>query len=227
MTARVVVAIDGPSGVGKSTVARLIAEALGIPYLDTGAMYRAAGLLVKRAGVTLPLVDPVRVIELTSSAEVAISNSDGGTRTFLNGEDVSDAIRKPEIARYASAVASIPGVRRKLAGLQREMALRTGGVMEGRDIGTKVFPETPFKFFLDATPEVRSERRWKELQGKGVSQDLATVLAELRFRDEADSTRTDSPLVCDETYVRVDTSASGPEEVAAVCLEVIKGTISS
>lgn len=226
MTRPVIVAIDGPSGVGKSTVARLIASALGLRYLDTGAMYRAAGLLAFRAGIELPVTRPADVAALAARARVEIANSEAGTRTYLDGEDVSEAIRRPEIAKYASAVASIPAVRRKLASLQREMALAGGGVMEGRDIGTKVVPETPFKFFLDASPEVRAERRWRELHAKGMTQDLATVLRELHARDEADSSRLDSPLVCDDSYLRVDTSSASPEDVARICLTEIDKKIS-
>ncbi|MCG3194323.1 MAG: (d)CMP kinase [Thermoanaerobaculia bacterium] len=225
MISPVIVAIDGPSGVGKSTVARLIAKSLGLRYLDTGAMYRAAGLLARRAGLSLPLSNGEDVARLTSSATIEILNSQAGTRTLLNGEDVSEEIREPEIARYASAVASIPAVRRKLASLQREMALCGGGVMEGRDIGTKVVPETPFKFFLDASSDVRAERRFRELSAKGLDVKIETVLAEQRARDEADSTRTDSPLVCDASYVRVDTSNLSSVDVAEVCLAEIKKRI--
>ncbi|MCC6131306.1 MAG: (d)CMP kinase [Acidobacteria bacterium] len=225
MISPVIVAIDGPSGVGKSTVARLIAKSLGLRYLDTGAMYRAAGLVARRAGLSLPLSNGEDVARLTSSATIEILNSQAGTRTLLNGEDVSEEIREPEIARYASAVASIPAVRRKLASLQREMALCGGGVMEGRDIGTKVVPETPFKFFLDASSDVRAERRFRELSAQGLDVKIETVLAEQRARDEADSTRTDSPLVCDASYVRVDTSNLSSVDVAEVCLAEIKKRI--
>lgn len=209
----IVVAIDGPSGVGKSTVGKALAASLGIPYLDTGAMYRAVGVLARRHGVTLPIVDPDRVGELAERAEVLLTGTGGAVRTFLDGEDVSAEIREPEVSRYASAVAAVPRVRRRLAARQRELALAGGGVLEGRDIGTRVVPEATAKFFLTARPEVRARRRFDELVRKGTPQELAAVRAEMDARDVADSTRADSPLSCDETYVVVDTSDLGAEEV--------------
>ncbi len=210
----IVVAIDGPSGVGKSTVGRALAARLGVPYLDTGAMYRAVGLLARRAGVPLPISDPDRVGELAERADVVVTGTGGDVRVLLDGSDVSAEIREPEISRYASAVAAVPRVRRRLAARQRELALAGGGVLEGRDIGTKVVPEATAKFFLTARPEVRAVRRYEELERKGTPQELAAVRAEMEARDRADSTRADSPLTCDETYVVVDTSDLGAEEIA-------------
>jgi cytidylate kinase len=209
----VVVAIDGPSGVGKSTVGKAVASRLGVPYLDTGAMYRAVGLAVKRKGIALPLEDPEAVVSVASRADVRVTGSAADARTWLNGEDVSREIRTPEISAYASAVSAVPGVRRRLAGMQRSLALESGGVLEGRDIGTKVVPETPHKFFLTASPEVRARRRFAELSARGAAQTFSQVLAEMEARDHADSTRADSPLVDDGTYTRIDTSALSVEEV--------------
>jgi cytidylate kinase len=217
----IVVAIDGPSGVGKSTVGKALAARLGVPYLDTGAMYRAVGLLSRRNGVPLPIADPDRVGDLCEAAEIRVTGSGGDARTYLDGEDVSEEIRQPEVSLYASAVAAIPRVRRRLAACQREMALAGGGVLEGRDIGTRVVPEATAKFFLTARPEVRARRRFEELSRKGTPQDLGTVTAEMEARDRADSTRADSPLACDESYFVVDTSDLGPEEVAEVLRERI------
>lgn len=210
----IVVAIDGPSGVGKSTVGKALAERLGVPYLDTGAMYRAIGLLARRDGIELPVADPDRVGRLCEGAEVRVTGTGRSPRTLLDGEDVSEEIRQPEVSLYASAVAAIPRVRRRLATRQREMALAGGGVLEGRDIGTKVVPEATAKFFLTARPEVRARRRFEELARKGTPQDLEAVRAEMEARDRADATRADSPLACDESYVVVDTSDLGAEEVA-------------
>ena len=171
-----IVAIDGPSGAGKSTVARALALRLGVPYIDTGAMYRAVGLAARERGV--PAADPgpgrrrgdrgpVRV-ELVPSAE--------GSRVLLDGRDVSEAIRAPEISLYASAVSAIPAVRRRLVEQQQRLGRERGGIMEGRDIGTKVFPEAPFKFFLTAAPAVRARRRTLELAARGTPQPYETVL---------------------------------------------------
>jgi cytidylate kinase len=221
MTGPLVVAIDGPSGVGKSTVGKELARRLGIPYLDTGAMYRTIGLLAERSGVTLPIADPDRVVALAARADVRVTGTAGDARTYLDGEDVSAEIRRPSISLYASAVSAIPGVRRQLASFQRRLALSGGGVLEGRDIGTKVVPETPAKFFLDASLEVRARRRHLELEAKGKLEPFEKVRSEMEARDLTDSTRSDSPLRCDESYVRVDTSNLNPDEVVQRCLSAI------
>jgi len=218
-----VVAIDGPSGVGKSTVARRVAQALSLPYLDTGAMYRAIGLAARRAGVALPVAEPSRVVALAERADVRFTAGAAGGRTFLDGEDVSAEIRTPEVSRFASAVSAIPGVRRRLAALQRQLALAEGGVLEGRDIGTKIVPETRHKFFLTARPEVRAERRFLEFREKGTPQPYERVLQEIVERDRADSTRSDSPLTCDDTYTVVDTSDLTADAVVERVLEAIVG----
>lgn len=217
MRGPLVVAIDGPSGVGKSSVGRRLAAALGVPYLDTGAMYRAIGLGARRRGVTLPIERPEEVAELARRADVRVVAGEGGPRTLLDGEDVSGEIREPEVSLYASAVSAIPGVRRRLAALQRELALSDGGVLEGRDIGTKVVPEATVKLFLDAREEVRALRRCRELAAKGDPRPLEEVRAQMRSRDQADRTREDSPLTCDETYVRIDTSDLDLDEVVRRC----------
>jgi CMP/dCMP kinase len=205
----VIVAIDGPSGVGKSTVARRVAKRLALPYLDTGAMYRAVGLAARG------------VVDLAERADIRVTAAPAGMRTFLNGEDVSKEIRTPEISRYASAVSAIPGVRRRLAALQRRLALSQGGVLEGRDIGTKIVPETPHKFFLTARLEVRARRRFQELQAKNMPQSFEQVLGEMEERDRADSTRADSPLTCDTSYTVIDTSDVDAEAVAGRVLAAV------
>lgn len=219
-----IVAIDGPSGVGKSTVGRRLASRLAIPYIDTGAMYRAVGLAARRKGIALPIAEPARVVAIAEAVDVKVTGSAEDARTFLDGEDVSEAIRSPEISRYASAVSAIPGVRRRLAGLQRQLALAGGGVLEGRDIGTKVVPEAPHKFFLTARPEVRASRRFRELEAKGAPQPFDQVLRDMEARDRADSTREDSPLVCDESHAAVDTSERGIEEVVEILFSRIART---
>lgn len=217
---KTVVAIDGPSGVGKSTVGKIVARRLGLPYLDTGAMYRAVGLAARRAGLALPIGDPDGVVRVAERADVRVT---GDARTLLDGEDVSAEIRTPEASRWASAVAAIPGVRRRLAVLQRELALAAGGVLEGRDIGTKVVPETPHKFFLTARADVRAERRYRELSAKGTPQPLEDVRRDIEARDRADETRADSPLVRTPGHRLLDTSARSAEEAAEEILAAVAG----
>ena len=198
-----IVAIDGPSGVGKSTVSKLVARALDIPHIDTGAMYRAVGLAAKRAGIGTR--DATALERLASNARIELVPGDP-PRVLLDGEDVTALIRTPEISMAASDVSAVPGVRRVLVRLQQELGHHSGGVLEGRDIGTKVFPETPHKFFLTARPEVRARRRTNELLAKGEAADYESVLADCLARDEQDSTRQDSPLTYDSSYSVVDTS---------------------
>ncbi|HKO58549.1 MAG TPA: (d)CMP kinase [Thermoanaerobaculia bacterium] len=223
MSTSTIIAIDGPSGVGKSTVSRLVAQRLGIPHIDTGAMYRAIGLAAVRAGIDTR--DEQALGELASRTRIDFIP---GTppRVLLDGEDVTDRIRTPEISMAASNVSAVPAVRRVLVRLQQELGGRSGGVLEGRDIGTKVFPGTPHKFFLTARPEVRAERRYRELLEKGVAADYDTVLAEAVERDTQDSTRADSPLSFDETYTVIDTSDVGIEEVVAQIVSHVRSTLS-
>ena len=203
MTAPLIVAIDGPSGVGKSTTSRMVAAELDIPHIDTGAMYRAIGLAAIRAGV-----DPQDALAIEPLAAGRIIEFVPGerSRVILDGEDITGLIRTPEVSMAASHVSAVPAVRRLLVKLQQDLGRRKGGVLEGRDIGTKVFPETPHKFFLTATPQVRAERRYRELLAKGSNVPFETVLAESLQRDEQDSTRADSPLAFDDSYIVIDTS---------------------
>jgi cytidylate kinase len=213
MSSPIIVAIDGPSGAGKSTVARQLAERLAVPYIDTGAMYRVVGLAAREAGVKLPLEEPQRVVSLAQGLTIELVSRPDGVRVLSNGRDVSESIRIPEISAYASAVSAIPGVRRLMVAQQRKLAAKRGGVMEGRDIGTRVFPDTPFKFFLTAAPEVRAQRRFRELQERGTPQTYEKVLAEMQGRDRADETREDSPLTLDDSYVLVETAGKTADEV--------------
>jgi cytidylate kinase len=208
-----IVAIDGPSGAGKSTVAKALAVRLHVPYIDTGAMYRAIGLDARERGIPLPVPDPDAVAAIADSSSIDLDVSGANTRVRLNGRDVTDAIRLPEISLYASAVSAIPAVRRRLVSLQRRLAEKSGGVLEGRDIGTRVFPETPLKFFLTAPLAVRAQRRARELALRGTPQRYEDVLAEIERRDLADSTRSDSPLTFDDSYTLVDTGRRGVDEI--------------
>lgn len=214
-----IVAIDGPSGVGKSTASRLVARELDLPHIDTGAMYRAIGLAAVRRGV--PLDDAGALERLAAQMVIEFVPGDP-PRVLLEGEDVTHLIRTPEISMAASLVSSVPGVRRLLVALQQELGRRNGGVLEGRDIGTKVFPQTPHKFFLTARPDVRARRRYAELLEKGLAADLDSVLADTTRRDDQDSTRADSPLMYDETYDVIDTSDLSIEQVVEEIVTRVK-----
>ena len=218
-----IVAIDGPSGVGKSTTSKLVARALDIPHIDTGAMYRAIGFAAVRRGVDLH--DGVALEQLASNTSIEFVPGEP-PRVLLEGEDVTHLIRTPEISMAASHVSAASGVRRVLVRMQQELGRRNGGVLEGRDIGTKVFPETPHKFFLTARPEVRAQRRYAELIAKGEAADFDTVLAESLRRDEQDSTRSDSPLSFDESYTVVDTSDLTIAQVVEAIVEAVRNPIS-
>ncbi|MEP7132962.1 MAG: (d)CMP kinase [Acidobacteriota bacterium] len=210
-----IVAIDGPSGAGKSTAARMLASRLGVPYIDTGAMYRAVGLAARERGVRLPIVDPAEATAVADGVSIELVPTPAGDRVLLDGRDVTELIREPEISRYASAVSAIPAVRRRLVSEQQRLGRARGGVLEGRDIGTRVFPETPHKFFLTAPPEVRAARRTAELQVRGTPQPYEAVLRDMEKRDSDDSSREDSPLTLDGRYVVMDTGSLSPEAVVA------------
>jgi cytidylate kinase len=218
-----IVAIDGPSGAGKSTLARELAARLRIPYIDTGAMYRAVGLAAREAGAKLPIADPERIVALAEGGSIGLEPSPDGTRVFWNGRDVSRQIREPDISLYASAVSAIPGVRRRLVAEQQRLGREHGGVLEGRDIGTRVFPETPHKFFLTANPRIRAERRTRELAQRGTPRPFEEVLAEIEKRDKDDSTRAESPLTLDSSYTVVDTSDRSIEEVLSELERRVRG----
>jgi cytidylate kinase len=206
-----VVAVDGPMGSGKSTVARRVAALLGYVYLDTGAMYRAVGLLATEAGVGLD--DETGVVALAAAAGLRF---DGDGRLFAGGRDVSDAIRTLEMGAAASRVSALPGVRALLVDEQRRLAGAADIVMEGRDIGTNVFPDAAVKVYLTARPDVRAARRTAELRAKGDVVDEAAVLAGLLERDRRDSTRAVAPLCKAADAVEVDTSGMTLDEVVGV-----------
>ena len=209
------IAIDGPAGAGKSATARELALRLGLPYIDTGAMYRAVALLARRAGLGAELdadgrAAAVRIARLLC---VSFGGDPRDQRVMVDGEDVTRDLRDPEVSRMASVVSAIPEVRREMVRRQRELAARSGGVVEGRDIGTVVFPGAALKVFLTAEPEVRARRRFEELARRGVVANLEEVLEEQRERDRRDSTRPDSPLRPADGAVIVDTSRLTLQEV--------------
>ncbi|HVS65781.1 MAG TPA: (d)CMP kinase [Thermoanaerobaculia bacterium] len=206
-----VVAIDGPAGVGKSTTARALAERLGLPYLDTGAMYRCLALDALRRGVDLE--DRGAVEASAKRAALELRYEDGRVELVLDGVSVGAEIRSSEVAQATSRISAYPGVRRRMVELQRSFGERYGGVIEGRDIGSVVFPQTPHKFFLDADLAVRAERRHKELVARGERRAEAQVAAELELRDLRDRQRVEAPLVQCSDHVRIDTGGLRPNEV--------------
>jgi len=216
---RVVVAIDGPGGAGKSTVARRLAGRLGFLYIDTGAMYRAVALGARQQGISWD--DGAALGRLAAEAEIRLTASPPGV--FLNGRDVTEAIREPEISQGASKVSAVGAVRRALVAKQREMARQGSVVMEGRDIGTVVFPDADVKVYLDARPEVRAERRVRELEQKAPPPPpRESVLAELEQRDRRDTTRADSPLAQAPDAVLLDSSNLSIEEVEEAILNLVR-----
>jgi cytidylate kinase len=218
-TKRVIVAIDGPAGAGKSTIARRLAERLGFTYIDTGAMYRAVGLWALRQG--LEVTDMHRMEQLARAAAIQLLP---GSRILLNGEDVSTAIRTPEVSDAASKVSVIPAVRRALVEKQRALAETTSVVMEGRDIGTVVFPHAEVKIFLDAEADERARRRYREAPQDGSEEQVAR---EMRERDQRDRTRAEAPLTQAPDAVYVDSTGLTPEAVEEAILKVIRARVSN
>lgn len=218
----IIVAIDGPAGAGKSTIARSVAERLGFLYIDTGAMYRAIALWALRTGTALEDMHRLEVLAVTSVLELI-----GPGRILLNGEDVSDAIREPAVSEAASKVAIVAGVRHALVEKQQALGERTSVVMEGRDIGTVVFPDAQVKFYLDANPRIRADRRALELNERGHDFSLEDLEREIEERDRRDRARAHSPLRQAEDAVYLDTSTLSPVEVEDEILRVVRARTSN
>lgn len=219
--ARPIVAIDGPAGVGKSTTARALAQRLGYVLVDTGALYRGVALAARERGI--PWEDEAAVTALSRDIELSfVSQEDGTPRLLLDGKDRANEIRTPEISTGASRVSAYPGVRRALLGIQRELGRHGGVVLEGRDIGTVVFPDAEVKLFLTASAEERARRRVKDLQDRGMTTDRDQVLAQIRARDEADSSRAIAPLRPAEDAVILDSTSLDLEAVVEHVLELVR-----
>jgi len=218
---RIIIAIDGPAGAGKSTIARRVAARLGFLYVDTGAMYRALGLWALRAGVDLQ--DAQRLGRLAAAARIDFAAN--GTRVLLNGEDVTEAIRSPEVSAAASLISTYPIVRRAMVAEQRRIGSHSSVVMEGRDITTVVFPEADVKIYLDAAPETRAQRRLDELAERGQQLTPAQVAAELAERDRRDRSRAEAPLVQAPDAVLIDTTSLSIEQVEEAVLKLIRQRI--
>lgn len=220
MSERINIAIDGPSGAGKSTLAKAVASALHIRYLDTGSMYRAMALFAMRRGVSVS--DEAGLKTILDDADIRVIYDERGQRVLIGDEDVTDGLRTQELAMGASTVSAHPCVRQKLAELQREVGRNYDVVMDGRDITTNVLPHTKHKFFVTARPEVRAERRLKELRSRGNTQEtFEQVLADIKLRDHNDSTRAYMPLRQTEDAVLIDTSDMTIDEALAFLLRSI------
>lgn len=221
MQQRLNIAIDGPAGAGKSTVARRVAERLHIRYLDTGAMYRAMALYAMRCGV--PVDDEAAVERVLRDADIRVRYTEDGQRVLLSGEDVTDGLRTPELSMAASDVSAHRAVRVKLTELQRQVARENDVVMDGRDIGTNVLPDTPYKFYLTASVEERARRRLLELAARGAAAGtLADVAREIEQRDYNDSHRAYMPLRQAEDALYIDSTGMTVEEVTETILRRVR-----
>ena len=215
-----IIAIDGPSGAGKSTLGRMIARELNMLYLDTGAMYRAVALAVIESGVSA--ADKDEVARVAQSAEINLAGDPDSLRVTLDGHDISDKIRTEEVSHAASVISAIGGVRRALVERQRQMGRRGSVVLDGRDIGTVVFPDADIKFFLTAAPEERASRRYEEDRLRERNVTFEETLADINTRDQRDSTRADSPLAIAEDAVVIDSTELSIADVFERMMEVIR-----
>lgn len=217
------IAIDGPSGAGKSVLAKKLARKLGFKYVDTGAIYRSVGYYMYEHGIDVS--DASAVEDALENVDIRFDYSCGGQQVLVNGVDYGDKIRLPEISMYASAVAAIPAVRKKLLDVQREAAKNHDTVMDGRDIGTVILPDADVKIFLSASLESRAHRRWLELLEKGVETTFEEVRADMQRRDHQDSTRAQAPCVPAADAVLLDNTNMPPDETLEAALEIVRAKL--
>jgi len=215
-----IVAIDGPSGSGKSTVAAMLSDELGYIHLDTGAMYRAVALAA--ALDNIPYDDPNRLDKLCRRIRIDMYRREDGASIYLNGRDVTEEIRSPEMSLGSSVVSSVPEVRSHMVRLQREIGGSGGVVAEGRDMGTVVFPDTPAKFYLDASPVERARRRWLQLKEMGMDEDPDKVRREMEERDQKDASREHSPLKRADDAIHIDTTGMTIAQVVEALADKVK-----
>jgi len=213
---KIAIAIDGPAGAGKSTIAKIVGKRLNIMYLDTGAMYRAVTLSIIKSCISTEDIDEIE--KLLDNIKIDFI----GERIYLNGEDVTEKIREQEVSKLVSPVAAIPQVREKLVQIQREIALNNSVVMDGRDIGTNVLKDADVKIFLTASVEERAKRRYKELINKGYKVELDSIKREISIRDEYDSNRKINPLRKAKDAFEIDTTYKSVEEVAEEIINIVK-----
>lgn len=222
---KLIVAIDGPAGAGKSTVAKRLAKELGYTYMDTGAMYRAFAWKARQGGVDLE--DEEKLREVLRRTNVELLDREGTPRVLLDGRDVTSEIRTPELSQWASKISALGPVRERMVELQRAMGARGGMVVEGRDIGTVVFPQAEVKIFLTAGPEERAKRRFAELQSQGKQVSLDETMEEMKERDRRDQERALAPLRRAEDAVAIDSTAYGVDEVMERIMREIKNKMST
>ena len=214
------IAIDGPAGAGKSTIAKLIAKQLGLVYIDTGAMYRAVGLKAKRNNIACS--EQEKIEEMLKNTEVELKNENGATAVYLDGENVSTEIRLPEISRMASDISAVPVVRYAMVEMQRSMANKTDTILDGRDIGTFVLPNADVKIFLTASVEERAERRYKELIARGENVKREDVRSDIEKRDYNDSHRALAPLKKAYDATEVDTTGMTIDQVCEKIISLVR-----
>ncbi len=215
-----IIAIDGPAGAGKSTIAKLIAKQLGLVYIDTGAMYRAVGLKAKRNNIACS--EQEKIAEMLKNTEVELKNENGATAVYLDGENVSTEIRLPEISRMASDISAVPVVRYAMVEMQRSMANKTDTILDGRDIGTFVLPNADVKIFLTASVEERAERRYKELIARGENVKREDVRSDIEKRDYNDSHRALAPLKKADDATEVDTTGMTIDQVCEKIISLVR-----